>query len=161
MGWTAPRTWLVGEVVTAGVMNTHIRDNLIDLNSRATMVSNTLVTAQTRSVTTFGDLATVGPSVTLVTHTLVEVMLSVAVEQNTDSSGGLMSFAVSGASTIAADNVRAVGTTFQRAADKARWSDSFILTVTPGSNTFTGKYRTQNSGTASFDNRTIKVRRLN
>lgn len=27
MAWTAPRTWLTGEVVTATLMNTHIRDN--------------------------------------------------------------------------------------------------------------------------------------
>ena len=28
MAWTAPRTWVVGELVTAAIMNTHIRDNL-------------------------------------------------------------------------------------------------------------------------------------
>lgn len=26
--WTAPRTWSTGELVTASVMNTHVRDNL-------------------------------------------------------------------------------------------------------------------------------------
>lgn len=26
--WTAPRTWAVGELVTAALMNTHVRDNL-------------------------------------------------------------------------------------------------------------------------------------
>lgn len=29
MTWTAPRTWVTGEVVTSTVMNTHVRDNLI------------------------------------------------------------------------------------------------------------------------------------
>lgn len=28
MAWTAPRTWVVGEVVTAALLNTHLRDNL-------------------------------------------------------------------------------------------------------------------------------------
>jgi hypothetical protein len=28
MAWTAARTWVTGEVVTAAVMNTHVRDNL-------------------------------------------------------------------------------------------------------------------------------------
>lgn len=28
MGWTAPRDWVTGEVVTAALMNTHVRDNL-------------------------------------------------------------------------------------------------------------------------------------
>ena len=31
MAWTAPRTWVVGEVVTAALMNTHVRDNLLFL----------------------------------------------------------------------------------------------------------------------------------
>jgi len=28
MAWTAPRTWVASEVVTAALMNTHVRDNL-------------------------------------------------------------------------------------------------------------------------------------
>ncbi len=28
MAWTSPRTWVSGEVVTAALMNTHVRDNL-------------------------------------------------------------------------------------------------------------------------------------
>ena len=28
MAWTAPRTWVTGEVVTAALMNTHVRDHL-------------------------------------------------------------------------------------------------------------------------------------
>ncbi len=34
MPWTTPRTWVAGEVVTAAIMNTHVRDNLSDLHSR-------------------------------------------------------------------------------------------------------------------------------
>lgn len=29
MAWTAPRTWVAGEIVTAALMNTHLRDNLL------------------------------------------------------------------------------------------------------------------------------------
>lgn len=29
MAWTAPRTWVTSEVVSAAVMNTHVRDNLL------------------------------------------------------------------------------------------------------------------------------------
>lgn len=32
MTWTNPRTWVAGELVTAALMNTHVRDNLDDLN---------------------------------------------------------------------------------------------------------------------------------
>ena len=31
MAWTSPRTWVVGEVVTAALMNTHVRDNFLAL----------------------------------------------------------------------------------------------------------------------------------
>ena len=30
MAWTAPRTWVTGETVTAALMNTHVRDNLLE-----------------------------------------------------------------------------------------------------------------------------------
>ena len=32
MAWTDPRTWVTDELVTAAIMNTHIRDNLNSLN---------------------------------------------------------------------------------------------------------------------------------
>ena len=31
MAWTAPRHWVTGEMVTAALLNTHIRDNLLQL----------------------------------------------------------------------------------------------------------------------------------
>lgn len=34
MTWTAPRTWVVGETLTAALLNTHIRDNELDIDSR-------------------------------------------------------------------------------------------------------------------------------
>jgi len=33
MAWTAPRTWTVGEVVTAAIMNTHVRDNQLAIDA--------------------------------------------------------------------------------------------------------------------------------
>lgn len=33
MAWTAPRTWVTGELVTASIMNTHIRDNQLYLKT--------------------------------------------------------------------------------------------------------------------------------
>jgi hypothetical protein len=34
MGWTTPRTWVDGELATATLLNTHLRDNLDWLNAR-------------------------------------------------------------------------------------------------------------------------------
>jgi len=33
MAWTAPRTWVAGEVLTAALLNTHLRDNLLTLDT--------------------------------------------------------------------------------------------------------------------------------
>ena len=35
MAWTAPRTHTVGELITASILNTHIRDNLLYLKGNA------------------------------------------------------------------------------------------------------------------------------
>ncbi len=35
MSWSSPRTWVVSEIVTASVMNTHVRDNLKYLKGQA------------------------------------------------------------------------------------------------------------------------------
>lgn len=39
MAWTAPRTWSVGEIVTAAIMNTHVRDDLKYLKGQAGAVA--------------------------------------------------------------------------------------------------------------------------
>lgn len=33
MAWTSPRSWVTGEVLTAALLNTHLRDQLLELNS--------------------------------------------------------------------------------------------------------------------------------
>lgn len=51
MAWTVPRTWVAGELVTAAMMNTHIRDNM------------NFLFAQAKISTYAAALANVGPSV--------------------------------------------------------------------------------------------------
>lgn len=34
MAWTTPRTWVVGETLTAALLNTHVRDNENDIDTR-------------------------------------------------------------------------------------------------------------------------------
>lgn len=34
MGWTAPRTWNIGELVSKALLDTHVRDNLIYLKEK-------------------------------------------------------------------------------------------------------------------------------
>jgi hypothetical protein len=44
MAWTSPRTWAVSEFVTAALMNTHVRDNLLFLKSNPEIGRATLAT---------------------------------------------------------------------------------------------------------------------
>lgn len=55
MAWTTPRTWVAGEVVTASIMNTHVRDNLIDLDDRADLTQQFV--QEDISLTASGSLA--------------------------------------------------------------------------------------------------------
>lgn len=41
MAWTTPRTWTAGEVVTASMLNTHVRDNTLALYGAWTSASVT------------------------------------------------------------------------------------------------------------------------
>ncbi len=41
MAWTIPRTWVAGELVTAAIMNVHIRDNFNVLREREVWFSGT------------------------------------------------------------------------------------------------------------------------
>lgn len=45
MAWTAPRTWAVGEVVTAAIMNTHVRDDLLETAAAKVTTQGDLVYA--------------------------------------------------------------------------------------------------------------------
>lgn len=47
MGWTSPRTWVTSEVVTAALMNTHIRDNLNAINGFVRKTADESVTSST------------------------------------------------------------------------------------------------------------------
>ncbi len=121
-----------------------------------TVQSATVATQQSTASVTYTDLATAGPAVTLTTGTSVLVILSAELT----SSGGFysyMSFAVSGATTVAASDTNSIRMYGNNNTSAAR---SFILTgLTAGSNTFTTKYRAS-GGTSSIAQRDIVIVRL-
>lgn len=45
MAWTAPRTWVTGEVVTAAQLNTHLRDNLLETSAATAVAAGDLILA--------------------------------------------------------------------------------------------------------------------
>jgi hypothetical protein len=118
----------------------------------------TVATSQTTTSTSYTDLATAGPAVTVTTGTKALVIVS-AFMQSPSSAFAYTSFAVSGATTIAAsDNYafrgRVDGDNNQGIRINA--SRATVVTLTAGSNTFTAKYKVD-SGTGTFANRDIFV----
>ena len=45
MGWTSPRTWVASEIVTAALLNTHVRDNLNAINGFVRKTADESVTS--------------------------------------------------------------------------------------------------------------------
>lgn len=122
-----------------------------------TPVSGNTTTNGTTTSGSFTATLTSGgtnPSVTLTTGTTALVMLG-AVTQEVNGFTHSMSFAVSGATTLAAsDNY---GTRQNGLVGSIRMSDQMVITgLTAGSNTFTLQYTTA-GGTANFNRRTITV----
>lgn len=115
-----------------------------------------LSTLQTTSSTSYTDLATV-TSVTLTTGTKALVSISASAE----AYGGwytYVSFAVSGATTIAAADEWALYNFANSGDEKSKASNVHLVTgLTAGSNTFTMKFKSASGGAREFINRSITV----
>lgn len=98
-----------------------------------------------------------GPAVSLVTGLTCFVMLSADINNGTNSDGAFMSFAVSGASTVAAADGFCIALVNNTGGSIAAYLGStFLVTgLTPGLNTFTANYRVSGGGTGTFTNRKI------
>lgn len=116
----------------------------------------TVATVQTTTSTSFTDLATSGPAVTIETGTAAEVTLYTQCSVDTATQFVVMGFAVSGASTVAAADNRSIGKSDTGNVLKA--GATFLVEgLTPGSNTFTCKYRVT-GGTGSYNDRRITAK---
>jgi hypothetical protein len=116
-------------------------------------------TQQNTSSNSYTDLTTAGPSVTVTTGNRALVIVTGQIQNSTASSQNFMSFEVSGATTIAAADEVAVANLYGAASTVdtyPRMSAASYVTLTPGSNTFTAKYRAS-GGTGFFRNRQIFV----
>jgi|LakMenEpi03Aug12_release.lakeMendotaPanAssembly.Ray.scaffolds.fasta_scaffold557822_1 hypothetical protein len=120
--------------------------------------SATVATSQTTTSTTYTDLATAGPAVTITTGTKALVIVSAGLAQGSIGNRIYMSYAVSGATTIAASDTNCLQVSVYQATNQMLRSSSVsrLSTLTAGSNTFTAKYRT-NGGTATIADREICV----
>lgn len=180
MAWTAPMTAVAGAVFAAADFNTFVRDNL---NQTAPALATTpgsifAVTATnqiaqrtpsaaidtgtaTFTSTSFADPATgsAGPAVTVTTGVQAIVGYRSYLEVPSTTARVEMSYAVSGATTVAASSTRSVGYSVSNSASglKTRTGVVDMATgLTPGSNTFTLKYNVS-SGTGTAQDRRIWV----
>ena len=110
--------------------------------------------------TSYTDLTTAGPAVTLTTGTKALVIVTSLIYGTATNAFSYCSYAVSGASTVAAADSTAIQWRQSSGANgtRVRASSASIVTLTAGSNTFTAKYRSDFSGnTATFEFRSILV----
>lgn len=171
MAWTSPKTWVAGATLTASDLNTHIRDNLLEtapakatetgaliVSSGVNEVAERVVrsayisTSQTTTSTSFTDLSTAGPSVTTTTGTTALAIWGCRVDNSGASSLSVMSCAVTGSTAVGASDSRYFGGSAFVTGTMA----VFYSALTPGSHTFTCKYRVT-GGTGTFERRRLTV----
>lgn len=110
-------------------------------------------TQQTTTSTSYVDLATTGPAVTVITGTSAIVWVG-GLAVNSGAGNSFMAVAVSGASTIAAADVQAFDVA---GTNNVQGCFCYKITgLTTGSNTFTAKYRVS-GGTGTYQSRNLTV----
>lgn len=176
MAWTSPITFVSGTTLTATQMNTYLRDNMLELapakattpggyfvgtgvNSIAERVPETdlITTSETTTFTSYLNLPTVGPTVTVTTGTYAFVITTCQMENNTADAEVFMSWIVSGATTRSAGDNTAVSKDGTPAGNFCRLTNfDLVSDLTPGTNTFQAKYRVS-AGTGTFSERRLTV----
>lgn len=177
MAWTTPRTWIGGETLTAALLNTHLRDNMLELDvAQITQEGDYVVaagandlvkrtygfqridTSETKTASTYGALATVGPAVTLTTGTSALVFWKCQMDNAVTDAHCKMSYKISGATTSASDDTRSTLRDGLPGANALSFMGSDLRTdLVAGSNTFTAEYASDGTNTATFVNRVLFV----
>lgn len=167
-------TAVSGNALTAAQFNQYVRDNLNAttpgvLNSglsyyAVTTAANALAerrvsrasvtTEQSSSSTSYTNLATSGPAITVTTGTACLVFIQALFLNSGASSSTIASYAVSGATTVAASD--AYSLRGQGVDNQMRSTVLFHTGLTAGSNTFKMQYKVL-SGTGTWRYRRIFV----
>jgi hypothetical protein len=120
-----------------------------------------VATDETTTSTTFTDLTTPGPAVTVTIGASGLALVGLFAQTYNTVSGGqtYMGYAISGATTASAGNTNVVFTQQNSTTPFVQGASGIFLAtgLNPGSTTFTAKYDQQNSGTGHWSNRTIFV----
>lgn len=148
----------LGALATLSTVGTSTIDNASvtadKLSTGAT--SNQVTTDQATASTSYTDLTTSGPAVTVTVGANGLLLVGVGANTNNNGTGeDYMSFAMSGANTLAASDQYAYEAVSFVAGAKNAGSREFLFTgLTAGSTTITAKYRT-NTSTGNWHNRQI------
>lgn len=176
MAWSTPLTAVANTAFTAAQFNASVRDNLLETGpAKATTAGRIFVTtganamaeraitdeylstAQTSTSTSYTDLATVGPDVVVTTGTSALVVVSAQMSNSTTAELVFMSWAVSGATTVSADDAWALAFASNPGGQAMHASSVYKATsLTSGSNTFRAKYKAT-GGTGTWSRRSIIV----
>jgi len=176
MTWTAPKTFTANSTLTAADLNTYLRDNSLEtvpaiattpgaiyvsdgLNSVAERIPAQayIATSEGTTSSTYTNLATVGPVVTVSTGTRALVFLYANISNSSASTGSIMSYQISSATSVAPDPSTSL---IIQSTSGNRVSFTILHTgLTAGSNVFTAKYRTvtATTTTATFADRRMAV----
>jgi len=177
MAWTTPMTFVSGNTLTAAQLNTYLGANLNETapakatasgqwfvstaaNAIAarTISSNTVTAAETTSSTSFVDLTTTGPSVTVTTGTKAITSMGVHMQNNNASGYSDASIAISGATSRSpANDEYCMSSGRDVASSLLHASLVGLYALTAGSNTFKVQYRAQAAGTSTFQLRHLIV----
>jgi hypothetical protein len=171
-------TAVAGATFTAAQFNQYVRDNLnmtapalataasqlfvsTAANAIAVRVPSTasVATSQSTSSTSYADLTTPGPSISVTTGTIAIVMYSAGIQTNIADRQVVASVEVSGVSSVAASDAWSIMVDGIPATNTFRTGVAHVFTgLTSGSNTFKMKYRV-GTGTTSgtYTNREINV----
>lgn len=112
-------------------------------------------TSQSRSSTSYGNLGTAGPDVSVDIGPTGRMIVVVGARVVPGETGeGLMSYAVSGATTVAASDDNAIAVEF----NPGQMSFASVQTgLNEGSHTVQAKYRSEDGTSKSFSNRSLVV----
>ncbi|WP_304452917.1 hypothetical protein [Nocardiopsis sp. YSL2] len=176
MAWTAPMTFVANSPLTAAQLNTHLRDNFLETApAKATEQGGyfvtdtahrivervgrrqTISTEEATTSTSYDDLATQGPTVTVQTGELALALWSCEMRSsNSEPTTCRVTVDVTGDTTIAGDDIRALTNSTGAAGRHQSTHAVFFDDLNPGENTWTMKYRTS-SGEATFQRRRLIV----
>lgn len=167
-------TAVSSSVFTAAQFNTFVRDNLNETApAKATTAgahfavsgtyeiaerisaSGAVLTSETTTSTTYDDLATEGPAVSVETGAFAVVIVHGSMA-NTTTGSARMSYEISGATSDAPADNRGVGVFGSANVNITASGVALHTNLTPGTNTFTAKYRVS-TGTGTFQSRRILV----